>query len=171
MILEAETFTPPAGDFFRHGSIHIRNSKLEDILALRQTMRREDREEVWAAHRETPEKALVVCYANATFAHTLLRNDTPIAMFGLIQDPDDELKALIYFLGSDEIEKAKKSFMVACRVFVKGMLEIYPTLYNYVDARYLKSVRWLKHLGAEISPPMPKGLDGVMFHELIFRRA
>lgn len=156
---------------FKRGPVWVRDSKLEDVLVLRETMRREDRDEVWASHHFTPEKALLVCYSFSSVCHTLLFQDTPIAMFGVIPDADVETEATIWFLGSEIIETCKKSFLEACRLFIDGMLGMYPVLYNYVDARYRKSVRWLKWCGAEISEAQPWGVENLPFHYIRFRRA
>ena len=44
------------------------------------------------------------------------------------------------------------------------MRALFPYLFNFVDARNMKSIRWLKHLGYAVGPPVPFGVAGLPFH-------
>jgi hypothetical protein len=40
----------------------------------------------------------------------------------------------------------------------------YDQLFNYVDARNLRSIAWLQHIGFQVFEPQPYGLEGLPFH-------
>jgi len=155
---------------YKDGPLCVRESILEDILFLRNNLRKEDIAEVWAAGHQSPEEALLISYTFSTVRNTLTLNDEPIAMFGLIPDNENNEEANIWFLGSEKVSSSPKSFLKACKFFIEAMLEMFPKLYNYVDARYEKSVRWLRWCGAEVYGPQSFGADKLPFHYLIFKR-
>ena len=155
---------------FEKKNVCIRESRVEDILVLRSCLRKEDVMEIWAMGHMTPERELMLCYAMSCVCRTLTLEGKPIAMFGLIPDFEDAKRAMIFFLGSQDIELVKKTFLEFCTLFIDGALTIFPTIYNFVDARYEKSLRWLKWLGAKVDEPRPQGIEGLPFHEITFRR-
>lgn len=155
---------------YKDGAVSVRESILEDIVFLRNNLRKEDIAEVWAASHHNPEQALLEAYIFSILRHTLTLNNEPIAMFGLIPDSLLSDEANLWFLGSEKISKCPKSFLKACRVFIDSMLQMFPKLYNYVDARYEKSIRWLKWCGADVYGPQSFGVEKMPFHYLVFKR-
>ncbi len=57
------------------------------------------------------------------------------------------------------------TFIKECRRRIPQMLELFPHLVNYVDARHVISVRWLKRMGFHFDPdPVPYGPFGMDFY-------
>ena len=149
----------------------IRESLPGDIIYLKDRLRKEEVEEIWASHNSTPEQALLGSYLISIRCFTALLNDRPIAMFGIAPETLLGEKACVWFLGTELLDKIKKSFVVLSRKFISLMLNDYPYLYNFVDFRYKKSLQWLKSCGAEISDPKPFGPEGLPFCKVVLVRS
>jgi hypothetical protein len=123
----------------------IRASKLEDIEPVAQKMRARDVEEVWAAAGAKPAAALEDCIVNARFAWTASDSNGPYAIFGVSHVGLDVGSP--WLLATDSLYKHQKFFMRATTIYVRHMLESFPILMNYVDARHSDSIRWLRWAG------------------------
>lgn len=55
--------------------------------------------------------------------------------------------------------------------YSRMMLQHYARLENFVDARNVRSVRWLKHIGFTVHEPTPYGCAGLPFHRFEIARA
>jgi hypothetical protein len=72
-----------------------------------------------------------------------------------------------WMFGSNEMEHHSRALIRDARPYIDAMLRIYPRLENIVDARNKKSIRWLRHVGFRIDPPIPAGVDGLPFHPFV----
>lgn len=78
-----------------------------------------------------------------------VRKPSPIADYGLVW----------LFLG--EIKKEDRYYAaLQTKSFIRGVLEEYSYVYNYVDVGNDKIIKWLEFLGAEFSEPEEFGLYG-----------
>ena len=155
--------------YYDKDGIRVRNSIKADVRSLKYTMKPSDANEIWASHHHTPEEALTLCLDKSIFCATV-ENGNPIAMFGIYADNIIGTEASIWMLSSEDLYKIKTRFLRNCKGFIKMMLEYYPYLHNYVDARNLKTIAWLKFLGAEIEEAKSFGVDGLPFNHFIFRK-
>ncbi len=154
----------------RH-NVGIRPSVSDDVSWLKRTLRPEDVAEVWASDHDKPGKALNDSFNSSTEAYTLTRFGYPIAMFGIVPVRGREDLAIIWLLGTPDIAKVKKSFVALTREVLKHFLTLYPCLFNFVDARYVKAVRWLSVCGATFGAPQPFGAEGLPFIPFVVRRS
>lgn len=69
----------------------------------------------------------------------------------------------IWCLCSKKIIEYKKEFLVNSYLVIEEWLNKYEKLYNYVDCRNEKTIRWLKWLGAKFSEPFPFGKENTPF--------
>lgn len=153
------------------GRVAVRDTVGSDIVRLRDRLRPKDAEEVIAAGAVSVADALARDFAASVMRHTVELDGLPVAVFGL--EPDTVLgeSACVWFLGAPELAQMKKTFVRATGPFIAKFLEAYPVLYNYVDARYTETVRWLEAFGARFDPPAPFGPRGVPFRRFVIRRA
>ncbi len=89
----------------------------------------------------------------------------PVCMFGVT--PMDILGGIgsPWLLGTNEVGKHAKTFMRLNREYVPKMLELFPDLVNWVDARHAVAIRWLKWLGFQFDPePVPYGVWKMPFY-------
>jgi len=156
---------------YQSRNIEIRESIQEDILAIKDRLRKEEVQEVWASNNATPEKALTESFKRSSKCYTFLIDGIPAAMFGIAPDSLLSNSASVWFLGTDDMGRAKKTFMVQSRRFINLLLKEYPVLYNFVDYRYKKTLQWLEWCGAKIFDPAPYGRDQLPFCRIELRSA
>lgn len=85
----------------------------------------------------------------------------PMAMWGLART--DPLWCQVWLLGTPDVETYRFAFLRGARRVLPRVLTVYPWLYQYVDAEYKASLKWLAWLGFRIAPPEPWGPRGAMF--------
>lgn len=148
--------------------IDIVDSLPEHIDPIAENMREHDVLEVRAMGAE-PDEALKIGLARSTWCKTGLIDDVPVVMFGV--SPVSILSGLgaPWLLGTDDVLRAKKTFIKKNREYVPKMLASHPRLMNFVDVRNARSIAWLKLLGFEILPAVPAGIHGEMFHPFRMR--
>jgi hypothetical protein len=156
---------------YKKGIVEIRESMPADILAIKDCLRKEEVEEVWASNNATPEQALSESFKRSTKCFTFLVEGKPAAMFGIAPDSLASNSASVWFLGTDDMGQAKKTFMVQSRRFINLLLKEYPVLYNFVDYRYKKTLQWLEWCGAKIFDPVPYGRDQLPFCRIELKSA
>lgn len=141
----------------------IRPAAPGDIEDLAYRMRQADIDEV-AACGHTPIGALQSSLARSTHAWTGEIDGQVAAMFGAV--PLSLLTGIgsPWFLGSDLITQHPGAFIRHSGSYIRIMLEAYPHLFNLVDARNRKAVRWLKRAGFTLHAPVPHGPFGMQFH-------
>ncbi len=163
--MKRREFTP----LYDKNGIKVRRSLREDIKHLKENLRQSDVDEVWASHHYKPEEALARCLEDSMMSLTI-QNGQPIGMFGITPVSILSDKAVIWMLGTDGIDKIKTRFLLNNTKFIKMFHEWYPLLFNYVDVRNKKSIKWLKFLGAAIGKPEPYGIEGKPFQRFEFKK-
>ena len=149
--------------------VKIVDSCWSDVTIVSDYLRKADRDEIAASHGVTPLQALEQGFAKSEYCRTVVYKGQPIAMFGIVPDPDGTTSA-IWFLGTDTVDQLHYCFGRMSKKLVAEFLDIYPYLHNYVDARNTKTIGWLKWCGAELEEPAPYGVQNLMFRHFIFRR-
>lgn len=75
-----------------------------------------------------------------------------------------------WMLGVDELLCEGRLFVSHGRRCVQALLTRFDRLENYVDARNVKSIRWLKRIGFIVHDPVPCGHAGLPFHRFTVQR-
>lgn len=70
-----------------------------------------------------------------------------------------------WLLGTDVVDQHPGAALQSGLIWVPRMLEQFPQLVNYVDARNERSIRWLDRIGFTIEPPHAYGYEGRPFHQ------
>lgn len=86
----------------------------------------------------------------------------PLCIFGVSRE-SYEHGHVIWCLGTDDIDKHKKDFVLFSRYVLTWWTNQYGRLFNYVSAKNDKSIRWLKSMGATVDIPKPINDDGDLF--------
>lgn len=131
--------------------IEIRESRESDITELKDRLREEDTKEVIADGHADAESALRYSFARSTLRLSVVLDGAVVAMLGLVPDSLLGQSANVWFLGADDLKRMKKTFVRFSRQAIENFLLRYPLLWNYVDARYTKTISWLKSCGALFS--------------------
>jgi len=130
---------------------YVRPAILADALQLAPKVRIADREEIRASDGKSPLEALVIPFTykkgrNYTIIGAV--NEGVIGMFGVAPTNDPEY-GVAWLLSSENLFKHTKQFIKECPYWVSQMSEGYTYIYNWVDRRNWKSLKWLQFLGFE----------------------
>ncbi len=151
-------------------NVIVRRSRLGDINILAKCLRNSDIDEIWASHHIKPYSALYDGWKKSVLCLTVVYKDVPVAMFGIHADDLIGRKATVWFLASDGLDEMRVSFIKQSKKFINMMLGFYPYLENYVDARNIKSIQWLRFCGAKIEEASKFGKEELPFHYFYFQR-
>ena len=130
---------------------YVRKAILKDALELAPKIRIGDRKEIMASNASTPLEALVIPFThdNAKI-YTIVgsQSEGVIGMFG--SSPTNEKEyGVVWLLSSEDLFKHIKQFIKECPKWVNDMSKDYKHVYNFVDERNWKSLKWLQFLGFE----------------------
>lgn len=130
---------------------YVRPAKLEDSLQLAPKIRKGDRQEIMASDGASPLEALVIPFTqkNAKIYSIIgTKSEGVIGMFG--SSPTKEKGyGVVWLLSSEALFKHTKQFIKECPKWVNDMSKGYEYVYNFVDERNWKSLKWLQFLGFE----------------------
>ena len=141
--------------------ITFREATREDALFVADRLREADRNEV-VAMGTTPRMAVEYSRQLSDFAWTGLIDGVPAMLFGCGSSLVS-VTADVWALGTDECTKLPREMLIYGRKKIGEMLDIYPEMQNYCDARYHAAHRWLKKLGFTVHPAGPHGPNGEPF--------
>jgi hypothetical protein len=133
-----------------------------DTAYLARHMRQADIDEAIAFSGEPPHQAIVSSLELASHSWMALRDGRPAAVFGCTPVADGV--GMPWFLGTDAASGDPASMTRFGRAVIADMLKTYRHLINFVDARNVKAVRWLRFMGFTIGDPEPQGVLGLPFH-------
>ena len=151
----------------------VRPPRLGDVEALAATMRAADREELVAAHGWTPLWALMRGLEDSTEVWTVVADGKVAAMYGVVelgQYDYGERWGIGWLLTSDLVETHKRAFWRACKLHVADLFTRWDGLYNAIDCRHEKAIRWAKRLGFELFDPAPYGIEGLEHQAFLARK-
>lgn len=144
------------------GRVSIRPAAESDVPVIAVKMRLEHRAEVLASDNASPEQALMNSLRISCIAYTATIDGAPVAMFGVVESKVPG-KGCVWLLCSDEVDQIKLTIFKLSRVVVANFHKRFPILFNWVDARYVRSLEWLDRLGALFAEPAPHGPFGMPF--------
>lgn len=139
----------------------------EHIDAIAETIRQADCDECWAGGAMTARDALKLSLAGADLALTWSVDGVPAAIGGITGRRES---ATIWLLTTDLVDVHRRQFLADSRMAFDAAKRDYDLLFNFVDVRNRRAIRWLKWLGFTIEAPQPYGPFGNLFHFFWWRR-
>lgn len=148
----------------------IRAATLEDAFIIAPLLRESDKNEIKALIGWGPKTALSFSIQNSDKAYIAFRSDgTPLSIFGV--GGSEESGGIPWMVATDELKRSAKDFIRLARVWIKGWMQEYNTLSNYVDARNTVHINWLTHMGfTVVEEPHYIGKDPDVPFYFFFRR-
>lgn len=131
-----------------------------DDLATR--LKHDDVEELKASSGRTPEDVMADIANNDHHAIGAYFDGKLEAVFGVSTVGYPAGLASVWLLSSDAIYRHGKSLLKTSRQCLDDW-QHYGTLFNFVDARATRSLRWLKRVGFEFTPIPVYGTQGLPF--------
>jgi hypothetical protein len=126
---------------------YYRPTTLDDVYDLAPRLRQSDVDEIKASSGLLPEPALYFSFKNGAETNTIIASDGEIiGMFGVVST-HDPLIGVPWMLCTDRLPEIRKEFLPQSLDWVKETNKQYPILFNYVDKRNTKAIRWLRYLG------------------------
>lgn len=147
--------------------VEIRPATALDVIALAPRLRPADLREIAAGSGANPSAALQRGVEHSTVCWTAEVDGVPASMFGV--GSLGEGVGCPWLLGSDLIDRNPRAFVRHARHYIRRMLDLYPTLRNFVHAENHRAVRWLTRAGFQILPAVPHGRAGALFHPFEMR--
>ena len=148
-----------------NSQLSIINSQLVPLLprhaAIVPRIRRADAEEIWAAQGIHPRYAIAATIATTDIGWAAEFDGEPEAIFGACASGAGS--GFVWLIATDVIEKYPVHFYRVSKRIIGRIRERYDYLENWVDARNVLSLRWLKWAGFEIAEPAPWGVMGLDF--------
>ena len=133
-------------------------------------MRESDKAEVWAASHLSPEAALAQSVACSGEALTALVSGEPVCIFGVGIYSLACPVGVPWMLGTNALGCLQMRLARQSKRIIDAWLLRFESLENYVDARQVRSIKYLRWLGFEIEEPQPWGREGLPFHKFHKRR-
>jgi hypothetical protein len=145
--------------------IELREVEEGDIAILVRNMREHDKQEVNAATNMGIRNAVKTSVNLSSYSKTGLVNDELVCMWGVCPISLLSSSGSPWMLGTDLIEKKQRVFLRRSKPWLNDIRKDYKYLENFVDARNVLSVKWLKWLGFEMDEAEPYGIHGEPFHK------
>lgn len=136
-------------------------------------VREPDAAEVEASTGHTPLEALVESVRLSAVAKAALVDGQPMALFGFV-DLSRQWGpgwAGVWAITGTLVDEHPAAFQAATVRELAAALERWPTLTNFVDCRYRRSIRWLERMGAIFLEPQPFGVAQLPFAQFILTRS
>lgn len=136
-------------------------------------LRPSDLLEMEATSEHPPLLTLVLSVMVSELAWVITSNGQPISVFGCGGLDTSPGEALVWMLGCPEMDDRRAAITIARMTgpYLAEMHTVYPRLWNHIDARNDKSLRWLKWSGFTLVESCPgHGLNGELFYEFERRK-
>lgn len=129
-----------------------------------------DAAEVWVAGHLTPAESLANSMQMSLESWTWHIDGEPACMFGFAAASLLGDWANPWMLSTPAVRRHRFAFLRNYRAQIDRMLDVYPTLMTYVDARHTACLRWLKWTGFEIGDTEIYGVEGLPFRRVTIAR-
>ena len=129
---------------------YVRKAELKDALELAPKIRKGDRQEIMASDGASQLEALVIPFTQQGKIYSIIgtKSEGVIGMF--CSNPSKEKGyGVVWLLSSETLFKHTKQFIQECPKWINDMSKGYEYVYNFVDERNWKSLKWLQFLGFE----------------------
>lgn len=153
----------------RRAEVTFRPATVEDCRFVAAHLREADRREVLASGFRSPLAALEFSFYGSDVAFAGLIDGRVSMIFG-VGAPVFADAGTVWALGTDDLTRHPREMLIYGRAKIRELLEQFPVLENYCDARYKAAHRWLKRLGFTLSGPVPYGPHGEPFVKITIRK-
>lgn len=136
-------------------NLTTRRATMLDVVEILPSLRREDLAEVEAEGYAPMRKSLEMSLAmSGSQAWTVRRDGKIMAMWGVVEVNLLGGVAVPWALTTTEVDRHPKDFLRETLLSVRRLRSQYALLWNRVDARYTKALRWAKRAGFEVGSPI-----------------
>jgi len=145
----------------------VRQATQADVIKLQGKLRVADEQECQAVAHISADEALQLSFDHSQLVWTGFIDDEPILMFGA---GGVVPYGVPWLLATDRIIEVGHQVLRRSRQYIHQMLGLYSYLENFVDAKNLISIKWLKWCGFHVEHPVYYGMNEKLFHRFWMRR-
>lgn len=133
-------------------------------------IRQADIEEFESGWSMTPQQVLDYGLRYSTACWAGLKDGEVVTIFGVTPASILTGYGTPWLVASDRLETCSRAFIRHSKPALAAMLETFPRLENYVDARNVAAKQWLHWLGFTLYDPVPAGPNGLPFHRFTLEK-
>lgn len=149
--------------------VRVRKAIASDVCEVAINLRKIDRLEIALVSRKDPVSSLRFGFEKSELCYTVVIDGKPCGMFGVYKYGVLGFKACIWFLGTDDLKKIRKSFVKESILYIDSFFDIgVSELENYVWVGNRLAIRWLLWLGAKFDEPKEYGIRKKRFFRFCF---
>ena len=126
-------------------------------------LRYADSLEIQAYAGITPIRALSLSLRASSMAVTGFWDGEPVGMFGVVPISTVDGIGAPWMLGTPKTDKLAREWLVEAPQWLTMLGDGYFVLRNWVDARNVRSILWLRRMGFKVSGAEPYGVSGLPF--------
>jgi hypothetical protein len=141
------------------------NSYNNSIRHVSTHLRAADFDEVFAATGKSPHICIELGWKLSLKRWIIFdRNNCAVAVLGI--RPVDAFSniGIPWLLGTDGLNKMSKFFLKISKPIIEEMKAGFDVLVNFIDARYIETVRWMRWCGFTVDEAQPFGELKLPFH-------
>jgi hypothetical protein len=103
------------------------------------------------------EKIIRGAVKDASYTFTAMIDNEPACMWGIYQQTMLSDTAYMWLITTPLIEKHQFVFARRSQIYLQGLKQHFNVIQGHVDARFSRSIRWLRWLGFRVYPDMNDG--------------
>lgn len=141
----------------------VRPAHIEDCLYVAEHLSEADRIEVAAVRGDDMRSALRECFLKSSFSWSVFLHGQNDAAFVFGVSRVDWCWTELWALSTPAVCKYPVAFARGSRKVAALLFERYLNVRGYVDARHVKSIRWLEFMGFKLDTPVTYGRNSELF--------
>ena len=145
----------------------IRPSTHEDCLFVGSNLREREAQELWRYDNSLPVQGVTNSFNKSVVSMTILHEDKPVAMFGIMILNDIPT---LWLMPTDNLSSIGRNFVRNTSEWIQKMLIDYPTLVAYVHWANDESLKWMEFVGGRQIEKVFMGYDSSAFWKFEFKR-
>lgn len=149
--------------------VEFKQADRSDFRLMKRIIREEDKQELEASSGKRYEEIIDKTRDATDFAIAGYCSGKLIAIFGVGSATVVTKTGIIWMFGTKFLPKNQKVFLQHCKRCVEVMLENYPIVFNYVDARNTMVINWLKWIGFTFGNAEPYGPNKMPFYKFYIK--
>jgi hypothetical protein len=126
-------------------------------------LRGADVQEVAAYAGVAPLRALCLSMRASSLAVTAVWDGEPVGMFGVVPVSTVDGIGAPWMLGTPRVDRLAREWLIEAPQWLTMLGDGYFVLRNWVDARNVRSIAWLRRMGFSVAKPEPYGAAGLPF--------
>ena len=145
----------------------IRPSTHEDCLIVGSNLREREAQEIWGYDNSLPVEGVTKSFNKSVIKMTILHNDKPVAMFGIMILND---VPTLWLMPTDDLSNIGRNFVRNTSEWIQKMLVEYPTLVAYVHWANDESLKWMRFIDGKEVGRVFMGITNSPFIKFEFRK-